>query len=104
MLFYLFLIGLLCVLDAGAAIAGLMDDIKSRGGLVVGVKADYPPYGFIDSQRRIVGMEPDMAADLARRLGVSLRMVPVLSSNRAEFLNGRKGDLVIATLSITDER
>ncbi len=45
-----------------------------------------------------------MAADLASRLGVSLRMVAVLSSNRAEFLRGSKVDLVIATLSITEGR
>ncbi len=45
-----------------------------------------------------------MAADLASRLGVSLRMVGVLSSNRAEFLRDGKVDLVIATLSITEER
>ncbi len=45
-----------------------------------------------------------MAADLARRLGVSLKMVTVLSSNRARFLRDGKVDLVIATLSVTEER
>jgi polar amino acid transport system substrate-binding protein len=104
MLFRLYLICLLCVFGASAAIAGSMDGIKAKGELVAGVKTDYPPYGFGDAQGRIVGMEPDMAADLAKRLGVSLRMVAVLSSNRAEFLRDRKVDLVIATLSITDER
>jgi polar amino acid transport system substrate-binding protein len=95
---------LLFIFNAGPAFAGLMDDIKARGELVVGVKTDYPPYGFSDAQGRIAGMEPDMAADLASRLGVSLRMVTVLSSNRAEYLRDRKADLVIATLSITNER
>jgi polar amino acid transport system substrate-binding protein len=104
MLFNAYSFALLCVFNAGAAIAGSMYDIKARGELVVGVKTDYPPYGFSDGQGRIVGMEPDMAADLASRLGVSLRMVAVLSSNRAETLRDRKADLVIATLSVTDER
>jgi polar amino acid transport system substrate-binding protein len=104
MLFNAYSFALLSLFNTGVAIAGSMDDIKARGELVVGVKTDYPPYGFKDAQGRIVGMEPDMAADLANRLGVSLRMVPVLSSNRAEFLRNRQVDLVIATLSITDER
>src|SRR5215470_12947255 len=104
MLFSAYFFALLCILNASAVIAGSMDDIKARGELAVGVKIDYPPYGFIDAQGQTTGMEPDMAADLAKRLGVSLRMVPVLSSNRAEFLRDRKVDLVIATLSITNER
>ncbi|MGA7329002.1 MAG: transporter substrate-binding domain-containing protein [Rhodomicrobium sp.] len=89
---------------ASEASAGRLDDIRARGELVAAVKTDYPPYGFKDGQGRIVGMEPDMAAELARRLGVSLRLVPVLSLNRAEFLRDGKADLVIATLSITEER
>jgi ABC-type amino acid transport substrate-binding protein len=28
----------------GTVIAGSFDDIKAKGELVVGVKADYPPY------------------------------------------------------------
>jgi polar amino acid transport system substrate-binding protein len=81
-----------------------MEDIKARGELVVGVKTDYPPYGFRDRNGQIVGLEPDLAADLAKRLGVSLKLVGVLSSNRMEFLRNGNIDLIIATLSITDER
>jgi TRAP-type C4-dicarboxylate transport system substrate-binding protein len=86
------------------AFAKASDHIKSKGKLVVGVKADYPPYGFRDKKGQIVGFEPDLAADLAKRLGVSLEFVPVLSSNRIEFLRDGKVDLVIGTLSITDDR
>jgi polar amino acid transport system substrate-binding protein len=70
----------------------------------VGAKTDYPPYGFKDKTGAIVGFEPDLAADLAKQLGVSLKIVPVLSSNRVELVKSGAIDLVIATLSITDER
>jgi polar amino acid transport system substrate-binding protein len=73
MKFLVYLITLLCVFNAGAAIAGSMDDIKARGELVVGVKADYPPYGFRNQGSQIVGLEPDLAADLAKRLGIPLK-------------------------------
>jgi ABC-type amino acid transport substrate-binding protein len=81
------IVALGCTLNLllGTAFAGSMDDIKARGELVVGVKTDYPPYGFRDRDGRIVGLEPDLAADLAKRLGVSLKLVAVLSSNRIEF-------------------
>jgi polar amino acid transport system substrate-binding protein len=101
-----YIVGLACILGLllDTAFAGSMDDVKARGELVVGVKADYPPYGFRDKDGQIVGLEPDLAADLAKRLGVSLKIVTVLSSNRLEFLQDGKIDLIIATLSITDDR
>jgi polar amino acid transport system substrate-binding protein len=88
---------------AGAA-AGTLEEVKKKGVLVVGVKTDYPPWGSRDQAGKVVGMEPDMAADLAKRLGVKLEMVPVLSSNRMQFLQQGRIDVMIATMSINDER
>ncbi|MGN6464012.1 MAG: transporter substrate-binding domain-containing protein, partial [Rhizobiaceae bacterium] len=57
---------------AGPASAGDLKDVKSRGTLVVGSKADYKPFGFRDPSGAIVGIEPDLAADIAKQLGVKL--------------------------------
>jgi polar amino acid transport system substrate-binding protein len=84
--------------------ADALADIRAKGTLIVGVKADYPPYGFRDSSGKIVGFEPDIAADMAKRLGVALELVPVVASNRMQFLQQGKIDLMIATMSINDER
>ncbi len=89
---------------ASQATADTLADIKARGELVVGTKADYPPYGYKSDGGQIIGIEPDLAADLANRLGVKLRLAPVLSANRIQLLQEGKIDLMIATLSITDER
>jgi polar amino acid transport system substrate-binding protein len=98
------LIGLGVSLLAGAANAGAIEDIKAKGVLVVGTKADYPPYGFLDSSGKIIGMEPDMAADVAKRLGVKLELVPTVASNRMQFLQQGKIDLMISTMSVNEER
>ncbi|GAB4376486.1 MAG: transporter substrate-binding domain-containing protein [Kiloniellaceae bacterium] len=87
-----------------AASADAIDDIKKRGKLIVGVKADYAPYGFLNSDGKIVGLEPDLAQDVADVLGVSLELVPVVSSNRMQFLEQGKIDLMIATMTDTQER
>ncbi len=89
---------------AGVAMAGVLDDVKSRGELIVGVKADYPPFGYRDASGQIVGMELDLAKDLADRLGVKLRLWPVSASSRIQFLEQGSIDLVIATMAVTDER
>ena len=91
-------------LPGRAAAADGVDAIKTRGTLIVGVKADYKPFGFRDPSGTIIGLEPDLAADLAKRLGVKLELVPVVSANRIEFLQQGKVDLLIATLSDKPER
>jgi len=82
----------------------LLDTIKKRGTLVVGVKNDYKPWGYLDPSGKIVGMEIDLAQDVADRLGVKLEMVPVVAANRMEFLQQGRIDLIIATLGDTEPR
>jgi polar amino acid transport system substrate-binding protein len=84
--------------------ADVLDDIKKKGVLVVGVKADYKPFGFRDPSGAIVGLEPDLAGDAAKKFGVKLELVPVVSANRMEFLQQGKIDLMIATMSDTPAR
>ena len=91
-------------MPASPALADVMDDIKERGKLIVGVKADYKPYGFRDPSGEIVGIEPDLAKDVANKLGVDLELVPVVASNRMQFLQQGKIDLMIATMTDTEER
>jgi polar amino acid transport system substrate-binding protein len=91
-------------LGAASARADALDDIKQRGTLIVGVKADYRPYGYRDPSSGIVGIEPDLAADIAKRLGVKLELVPVVASNRMQFLDQGKIDIMIATMTDTPER
>jgi polar amino acid transport system substrate-binding protein len=97
--------GLLALMALGAAAqADVLDDIKKRGTLIVGVKPDYKPFGFRDPSGGLIGLEPDLAADVAKKLGVKLELVPVLSANRMEFLNQGKIDLMIATMSDKPDR
>lgn len=78
--------------------ADTLADVKARGKLIVGVKNDYKPWGFLDTSGRIVGLEIDLARDIAARLGVGLELVPVVASNRLEFLQQGRIDVLVATL------
>ncbi len=78
--------------------------IMDRGKVIVGVKADYKPWGFRDTSGKIVGMEADMAQGVADTLGVDLELVAVQSSNRMQFLEQGKIDLMIATMSDRPDR
>ncbi len=78
--------------------------VMSRGKIVVGVKPDYKPWGFRDESGKLVGMEVDMAQSVADAMGVELETVAVQSSNRMQFLEQGKIDLMIATMSDRPDR
>jgi len=92
------------LLPTGHSNADALDQIKARGVLVVGTKADYRPFGFRDASGAIVGFEPDLAKDIAAGLGVRLELVPVVGSTRIQLLSDGKLDLLIATMNDTPER
>jgi polar amino acid transport system substrate-binding protein len=81
-----------------------LDIIQARGELIVGVKTDYPPWGFYADDGTIIGLEADLAADIAQRLGVQLRLQKVSSSNRINKLEAGAIDLLIATMGDTEKR
>ncbi len=94
--------------SAAPALAECTNDVWNkmfeRGKVVIGVKADYKPWGFRDTDGNLVGMEIDMAQDVADTLGLELELVPVQSSNRMQFLEQGKVDMFIATMSDRPDR
>ena len=98
-------------LDAVATSAGaaqctneVWKKVMERGKVVIGVKADYKPWGFRDESGNLVGMEIDMAKEVAAKMGVDYELVPVQSSNRMQFLEQGKVDMFIATMSDRADR
>ena len=78
--------------------------VMKRGKMVIGVKADYKPWGYRDTSGAIIGMEADMAKAAADAMGVEFELVAVQSSNRMQFLENGKIDLMIATMSDRTDR
>ncbi len=81
--------------------------LKKAGVLKVGVKCDYPPYGFLDSQGKSQGIEVDLARQIAAYAfgdAAKVELTCVTAANRIPTLVGGKTDMLIATLGITEER
>lgn len=93
-----------------SAAADTMDTVVAKGKLVVGVKSDYPPWGMRDKDGKIVGMEIDMANDIAKRISakagkpIAVELISVVGSNRMQFLQQGQIDLMIATMSDKPDR
>ena len=96
-------------LSAAAATAAqctndVWNKVMERGKIVVGVKADYKPWGFLSSDGELVGMEVDMAQEIADTLGVELELVATKGANRIPFLETGKIDMILATMSDRADR
>ena len=96
--------GMLASSASAACTNDAWNKVMSRGKIVVGVKADYKPWGFRNTDGAIVGMEIDMANDVAAKMGVDIELVAVQSSNRMQFLEQGKIDLMVATMSDRKDR
>jgi ABC-type amino acid transport substrate-binding protein len=101
------LVGALGLLVAPQAHAGGLEAAKARGTLVVGVRTDFPPLGYLDGNGKNAGFEVDLARYLARQLlgdEGKLRLVPVVAGGRITALISGSVDLLIAAMTATEDR
>lgn len=82
---------------------GRLRAIVCSGVLRVGVRDDYPLFGYYN-HGRWSGYEIAIARRLARELGVSLSLTKVTPTNRIAVLAGHRVDVVIATMGDTTLR
>lgn len=98
----------LALLPAALAVsparADALDDIKGKGEITFGVKAEYRPFGFRDTSGEIKGFEIDIANGIAQALGVKAKFEPVQDATRLPFITQGRADVVIATMNDTPER
>jgi ABC-type amino acid transport substrate-binding protein len=103
----LLIAGLLALAAAVQATAGGLEDARRRGKLLVGVKTDFPPFGFVDLDGALQGVDIEIARYLARALFDGedrLEFVPVTSGSRIPFLYSEWIDIIVATMSVSEER
>lgn len=104
-----FLLGSLALaLGAGFAApsfaADLLDEIKARGAIKVGLEGTYPPFNYQDASGRLSGFEVEFAEALAKRLGVRAEFQPTKWDGILAALESRRLDVVINQVTISDER
>jgi polar amino acid transport system substrate-binding protein len=76
-----------------------LDDVKTRGTLIAGVAEASPPFSFRDGEQGVVGYDVDLAAEVAKALGVGLQYVPLINAGRIPALRDRKVDLVASGMT-----
>lgn len=83
----------------GASAASLLETVKQRGKVIVGVKKDTPNFGMATESGEIVGFDIDIAKAVAEKLGVGIELMPVTSSTRTALLQQGRIDMIAATMT-----
>lgn len=82
-----------------------LDGIVARGVLRVGTTGDYPPFSFrVGASGEIIGIDVELAADLARALGVKLELVPTSWPRLLDDFGHDAFDLAVGGVSVTLDR
>lgn len=87
-----------------------VDAIKAAGEIVWLTNAAFPPFEYLgdelneDGSAKIVGVDADIAAEIAADLGVKLVPVDMDFNGLINALDEGKGDFVAAGMTVTEER
>ena len=89
---------------ATAHAADLLDQVKQRGTLRVGLEGTFPPFNSKNPQGELVGFDVDIATAIAQRLGVKPQFVEGKWDGLIAGLDVNRYDAVVNEVSITDAR
>jgi glutamate transport system substrate-binding protein len=82
-----------------------MAEIQDKGELTIGVKYDVPPFGLNNPDTgEVEGFDVDLGTYIADRLGVEVQTREATSDNRIPLLVDGTIDLILSTMTITEER
>ena len=88
-------------------VANTLEIVNNRGRIIVGVKTDTFPFGYINENGEFAGYDIDLAKLIAADIFGNpndVEFVPVTASDRMMKLYSGEIDMIIATMSITPSR
>jgi polar amino acid transport system substrate-binding protein len=98
------LAGLFLLWTVSTAYAGVLEDIKSKGELVVSTDTNYAPQSFLNDKGQLDGFDIDVSKEVAKRLGVKVKFVTPDWDLIVAGKWAARWDLSIGSMTITDAR
>ena len=99
------LLGVAGTLPFGApASADALDDIKSRGRMIVAIDPTFAPFEYTDSAGKVVGYDPDVLELIAKELGVEVEYQVMAFTGVIPGLIAGSFDFTATALAVRKER
>jgi polar amino acid transport system substrate-binding protein len=91
--------------DTRQGVAGdsVIEQIKQRGSLIVGLST-FVPWAMLDKSGELIGFEIDVAKKLAEDMGVEVEFVPTAWDGIIPALISGRFDVIISGMSVTPQR
>lgn len=90
--------------DAAADKTNKLENIQEAGVINIGLEGTFPPFSYHDASGNLTGFEYEIAAQVAKDLGVEANYIETKWDSLIAGLDTDKYDFVINNISITDER
>lgn len=90
--------------SSGDQAVNLLDTIKERGTLEVGVEATFPPFTFHDENDKLVGFDVEVAEAVAAELGVDINFTETKWDSLIAGLDVNHYDIIFSNVAVTEER
>lgn len=94
----------LSVVGVSAEGSGHLDEIRSRGTLIVGTEGTWSPYTYHDENDQLVGFDVEVAKLIADYIGVGIQYSETVWSSIFGSLDAGQIDLVVNEVSYSEER
>jgi len=92
------------VLIGGAAQAGTLQDVKSRGTMQCGVHIAKPGFATADANGNVAGFDVDFCRAIAAAIGVPVKLVPLNPNQRFTALASGAVDMLLMTTTENMQR
>jgi polar amino acid transport system substrate-binding protein len=87
-----------------ASCAALSTAAVAQDELKVGMEITYPPFESYDDNQKVVGVDPELIAAIAKQMGKSVTFVDTKFPNLINGLDAGHFDVVISGMYVTEER
>lgn len=84
--------------------ASLLEQIKSKGVLTIGIEGTYPPFTYHDESNALTGYDVEIAEAIAEKLDVKAEFVETKWDSIIAGLDADRYDAIINQVGITPER
>ena len=103
-----FLLCLALLLSIDSVYANSLDEIRQNGHIRIGVYEGEPPFGKLNEDGSFEGFEVELARVLADRIfegkNGKTELIPVTNEVRFPMLQKNEADMIVAAVSVTEDR
>ncbi len=88
---------------ADSSAGGAVEKIKAAGKIVMGTNAEFPPFEYVEGND-VVGVDADIAAEIAKDLGVELVIENMEFTAALLAVQNGQLDMAVAGITVDEER